>query len=154
MDNIAVAKCFVKATVNVLSTMASVMPIAGKPFVKKDVIPLGEVTAIVAVNGYKNGSIAVSFSKSAAIFLVQAMVGGNFEITVVEIKDIVGEICNMVSGQARALLAAEGVVIHGEIPKVFFGKNYKVEHSIDAPVIAIPFELKGKSFCTIEFCIE
>lgn len=153
MDSIAVAKCFIKAAMNIMNTMAKIKPTAGKPFVKKNTLPLGDVTAIVIVDGYKNGSIAISFPRKTAIFLTKIMVGEYIvDITDVEIKDMVGEICNMLSGQARAILAQEGFVMQGGIPIVVMGDDYQVFHSIEAPVMAIPFSMGEEAFCAIEFC--
>jgi len=153
MDSIVVAKCFIKAAINIMNTMAKITPTAGKPFVKKDTMPLGDVTAIVIVEGFKNGSIAISFPRKTAVFLTKAMLGEHvMEITDLEIKDIVGEICNMLSGQARAILSQEGFVMQGGIPIVVMGEDYQVFHSIEAPVVAIPFKLGEVDFCAIEFC--
>lgn len=155
MDSIAIAKCFIKAALNIFNTMAKLQPAVGKPYVKKDQLPLGDVTAIVVVEGYKDGSIAISFPRTVAIYLVGKMIGDcGIDITDIEIKDFVGEICNMLSGQARALLAENGVVMKGGIPIVVTGDNYKVYHSINAPVMAIPFTTGELDFCTIEFCLN
>lgn len=153
MDNIAVAKTFIAATVNVLSTMANVTPVAGKPFVKANMIALGDVTAVVGITGQMKGSIAVTFPKAAAIAVVRGMLGDDIQDIISDTKDTVGEICNMISGQARANLAEAGMTLQGSTPTIVFGDNHSISHATTAPVVAIPFTIEGGNFI-VEFCFE
>lgn len=66
---------------------------------------------------------------------------------------IVGEISNMISGQARQQLEKTGKLLHGSIPSVIVGKNHQISHFTTYPVIAVPFETPEGGF-TIEVCIE
>lgn len=153
MDTIAVAKHFITATVNVLSTMARMHPKAGTPFAKTNVTALGDVTALVGITGGKKGSIAVTFPKSTAIGVVRGMLGDDIQDIMSDTKDTVGEICNMISGQARAGLAESGMVLQGSTPTIIFGDNHSITHVSTAPVIAIPFECEAGAFI-VEFCFE
>ncbi|RLB20127.1 MAG: chemotaxis protein CheX, partial [Deltaproteobacteria bacterium] len=67
--------------------------------------------------------------------------------------DAVGEIANMISGQARQKLEVMGRILHGSIPSVIVGKNHQIRHITSHPVIAVPFETENGGF-TIEICIE
>lgn len=153
MDNIAVAKKFISATVNVLSTMANIVPVAGKPFVKKNMIGLGDVSALVGLTGAKSGSIAVTFPKATAIGVVRGMLGDDIQDIINDTKDTVGEICNMISGQARAQLAEAGLALQGSTPTIVFGDNHSISHISTAAVIAIPFTSNVGDFI-VEFCFE
>lgn len=153
MDNIAVAKKFISATVNVLSTMANINPVAGKPFVKTNMIGLGDVTALVGLTGAKSGSIAVTFPKATAIGVVRGMLGDDIQDIINDTKDTVGEICNMISGQARAQLAEAGLSLQGSTPTIVFGDNHSISHISTAAVIAIPFTSSVGEFI-VEFCFE
>lgn len=153
MDNSYVAKVFVAATVNVLSTMAGFTPAVGRPFVKKDMAACGDVTAIVGVVGDKRGSIAVTFTKSSAIAVARAMLGDDIQDVLQDIKDTVGEVTNMISGQARAMLAEQGLSMQGSTPILIMGDNHTVSHMTNAPVMALPFSSSMGAF-TVEFCLE
>ena len=153
MEPIAIAKIFVSATINVLSTMANVHPVAGKPFVKNNMVARGDVTAIVGVAGVCKGSIAVTFTKASAIAVVRAMLGDDVQDVIQDTKDTVGEVTNMISGQARAKLAEQGVAMQGSTPSIVFGDNHCITHVTSAPVIAIPFTMEAGEF-TVEFCME
>lgn len=153
MDNIAVAKKFISATVNVLSTMARITPVAGKPFVKANMIGLGDVSALVGITGAKCGSVAVTFPKATAIGVVRGMLGDDIQDIINDTKDTVGEICNMISGQARAQLAEAGISLQGSTPTIIFGDNHSISHISTAAVIAIPFTCEVGEFI-VEFCFE
>ena len=153
MDNTAVAKTFVSATVNVLSTMANIKPVAGKPFVKTDMVALGDVTAIIGITGDKRGSIAVTFTKASAIAVVRGMLGDDIQDVMQDTRDTVGEVTNMISGQARAKLAEDGISLQGATPTIIFGDKHTVTHLTTAPVVAIPFNINADEFI-VEFCFE
>ena len=153
MDNAAVAKRFVSATVNVLSTMANIKPVAGKPFVKTNMVALGDVSAIIGIAGDKRGSIAVTFPKASAIAVVRGMLGDDIRDIIQDTRDTVGEVTNMISGQARAKLAEDGLSLQGATPSIVFGDRHTVTHLTDAPVVAIPFAIDAGEFI-VEFCFE
>lgn len=151
--DVELAKPFIKATVEVLSMMAMVNPKAGKPFVKKNNIAHGDVTGLVGLTGDKNGSISLSFEKNCAITIVKNMLGDDIQDILQDVKDAVGEITNMISGQARAGLAEMGLTLQGSTPSVIMGDNHSISHVTNAPIMAIPFDTENGTF-TIEFCIE
>lgn len=70
-----------------------------------------------------------------------------------EIKDAVGEITNMISGQARKELEELGRSLKAAIPTVVMGKNHSITHITSHPIIAIPFSTDNGDF-TIEVCLE
>lgn len=114
---VELAKPFIKAAVDVLSTMASITPQVGKPYVKKNNLAAGDVSGMVGITGEKNGSVSLSFSKGCAVALVKNMLGEEIEDIMQDVKDAVGELTNMISGQARAGLAEKGLVFQGSTPR-------------------------------------
>jgi chemotaxis protein CheX len=151
--NVELAKPFITATISVLSTMAQVTPVAGKPYVKKNNVAQGDVSGLVGVTGDKTGSVSISFTKVCAITIVKNMLGDDIQDLLQDVKDAVGEITNMISGQARAGLAEMGIVLQGSTPTVIMGDNHSISHVTNAPIMAIPFSTPNGDF-TIEFCFE
>ena len=147
------AKPFVFATKHVLSTMAQLDPVAGKPYVKKTNAASGDVSAVVGVTGQKKGSISISFSKACAIAIVKNMLGDDVKDIIADAKDAVGEITNMISGQARAGLSKIGMNLQASTPTLVFGNGHTISHTSHGPVIAIPFTTEYGDF-TLEFCFE
>lgn len=150
---IEIAKPFVKATLDILSMMAGMAAKSGKPYAKKNNVATGDASAIVGVTGDMRGSISVSFSRPCAMALVEGMLGDAVEDPDQDMQDAVGEVTNMVSGQARAGLVELGITVQGSTPTVIVGDGHTIRHISSAAVIAIPFTTDHGDF-TVEFCFE
>lgn len=148
-----IAKPFIQATKHVLTTMAMIEPAPGKPYVKKNNTAAGDVSAVVGLTGDKHGSISISFTKKCAVAIVKNMLGDDVQDILQDAKDAVGEITNMISGQARAGLAQMGLAMQASTPTIIFGDNHTISHISTSPVIAIPFTTPHGDF-TVEFCFE
>jgi chemotaxis protein CheX len=144
---------FINATLNVLETMAFIKVAPGKPYVKKDNVAVGDVTGVLGLTGVANGTISVSFEEQCILTIVSNMFGETMERLDDDISDAVGELTNMISGQARRELEQMGKVFKAAIPSVVTGKNHSIRHYSEGPKIAIPFNTDGGDF-TIEVCFE
>ena len=153
MSDVALAKPFVQATITVLSSMTGLSPVPGKPYVKKTDKAQGDVSAIVGITGCKSGAVALSFSQSCAIALVKGMLGDAIEDIIADTRDAVGEITNMISGQARATLSEMGLPLQGSTPSIVFGANHSLSFPGQVTTVAIPFETDYGAF-TLEFCFQ
>jgi chemotaxis protein CheX len=153
ISNAEIARPFVKAVREILDTMAGISATAGKPYVKEDHVAKGDVSAIVGVTGDKVGTISVTFTRSCAIALVRGMLGDDVHDILQDTQDAVGEVTNMVSGQARAGLRALGISLQGSTPTVIVGDGHVIRHISPSPVVAIPFASKDGEF-TVEFCFD
>ncbi len=137
---------FLEATKNVVSTMAMVTPIAGKPYVKKDKKATGDVSGIIGLTGARKGAIVLSFSEGAICKIVGSMLGEEYTEINDDITDAVGELTNMISGDARRQLAALGLDFEAGIPTIIRGLGHEIESITKAPVIAMPFTVEGGDF--------
>ena len=144
---------FINATLNVLETMAFVKSQAGKPYLKKDNVARGDVSGIIGITGETNGTIYVTFDEPCILKIVSNMFGEKMTEINNEITDAVGELTNMISGQARKELEEIGKLFHGAIPSVISGKNHKLIPMTKGPKIAIPFKTDSGSF-TVEVALE
>lgn len=151
LDGVAVAKPFIKATTDILNMMAGIEAKPGKPYVKNSHVAKGDVSAVVGVTGDKTGTIAVSFTRACAIALVKGMLGDDIQDIMQDTQDAVGEVTNMVSGQARAALVESGITLQGSTPTVIMGDGHLIRHMSASPVVAIPFSTPNGEF-TVEFC--
>lgn len=145
--------CFLRATVHVLKTMALVEPKAGRPYEKHNSLAVGDVSGVVGMTGSATGSLALSFSEKCILRIVSGMLGEVHKGIDKEIEDAVGEITNMISGDARRMLQAEGYKIEAAIPTVVSGKNHKIAHVLGGPSIIIPFEIDGMTF-VVDVCLS
>lgn len=152
-SDVTLARPFIKATINVLSAAAGLSPVPGTPYVKKSNVAQGDVSAIVGITGCKTGAVALSFSQSCAIALVRGMLGDDIEDILADTRDAVGEITNMISGQARAGMSEMGIPLQGSTPSVVFGLNHTLAFPGQATIIAVPFTTEHGDF-TLEFCFQ
>lgn len=144
---------FLEATVEVIQTMAFVVPTPGKPFLKTDNAAKGDVSGIIGLTGDARGSLALSFSESAIREIVKNMLGEEIHEINSDIKDAVGELTNMISGAARKKLEAAGYSISAAIPTVVSGKNHSIRHVLGGPSIIIPFETQSGNF-VVDVCLK
>ncbi len=151
--NVKLINPFINATINVLETMAFITVNAGKPYLKKDNVAVGDVTGVLGLTGIANGTISVTFEEKCILTVVSNMFGETMTELNNEIADAVGELTNMISGQARRELEEVGKVFKAAIPSVITGRNHSITHYTDGPKIAIPFSTESGDF-TIEVCFE
>jgi len=150
--NVKFINPFLEATIDVLKTMAFVEPTSGKPYLKKDNVAKGDISAIIGLTGSARGSLALTFSESSIVKIVSNMLGEEINEINGDIKDAVGEITNMVSGAARKKLEAEGFSIAAAIPTVVTGKGHSIVHVMGGPSIIIPFTTDYGPF-VVDVCL-
>lgn len=144
---------FLEATLHVLKTIAGIDAHKGKPFLKKDNVAIGDVSGVIGLAGDMNGIISVTFTEKCIFYIVTGMFGEEVKELNAEIGDAVGEIANMISGQARQKLEGQGTNLQAAIPSVVIGKNHTISHLTKQPIIALPFSTQGGDF-TVEICFE
>lgn len=144
---------FIVATLHVLETMASTKTKAGKPYLKNEEVAKGDVTGVIGLTGDSRGTVSVSFSEKCILAIVSKMFAEELTELNDEITDAVGELTNMISGQARQKLELVGKSLKAAIPTVIMGKDHTISHITSYPVVAIPFTTDNGDF-TIEISFE
>jgi len=137
---------FLEATINVIETFTTIKPEHGKPYLKKDRKAVGDVSGVIGMTGHSKGVVVLSFSTQAICKVVSAMGLGEFGEVTPDVSDAVGELTNMISGDARRRLAGIGFTFEAGLPTVISGKGHQVESVGSHPVIAIPFKMEGHDF--------
>ena len=137
---------FLAAAMHVLKTMAQVDAKPGKPFLKKDDLAVGDVSAIIGVTGAAQGSMALIFTEQCIKHIASNLLGERFSQMNDEVRDAVGELTNMICGDARRRLAKIGFVLQAGIPTIVSGKGHSIVHIANGPRLAVPFETSKGSF--------
>jgi chemotaxis protein CheX len=145
---------FLSGTLNVLKTMAFVDLSPGKPFLKKDHVAQGDVTGIIGLTGEATGSLSVTFNFSLIQQIMKNMLGEEVSEVTNDVRDAVGEITNMISGDARRLLQQEGLSLTAAIPTIVAGKGHTIKHVIAGPIIVIPFSADGGGTASVEVSLK
>ncbi|MBF0103417.1 MAG: chemotaxis protein CheX [Desulfobacterales bacterium] len=144
---------FINATLKVIETMAFIKAAPGTPYVKKDDVAKGDISGVIGITGKTNGIISVTFDESCILEIVSSMFNEKLTTIDRDIADAVGELTNMISGQARLALSEMGHSFKAAIPSVIRGKNHTLMHIVKGPKIAIPFTTSAGNF-TIEVCFD
>ncbi|MCA1742596.1 MAG: chemotaxis protein CheX [Desulfonatronovibrio sp.] len=137
--NVQFINPILRAVLNVLSTMANIEVSPGKPYLNKSGIAPGDITGSVVIEGYVKGVISLSLSKDVVLAIVNNMLYESFTEINEDIADAVGELTNMISGQARSILSESNISFSAGTPKVIHGKGKKIDHIPSVPVLSVPF---------------
>lgn len=144
---------FLHATLEILAEVAFIDYRVGDFYVKKDNYGHGDVTAIVGLSGVGKGSVAVTFDEP----IILSIVSNILDEAMTEINDLVidaaGELTNMVTGRAVDKLAKNGFDLMLSVPTVVHGKQHRVVHHTESPVIVIPFQSSRGRF-VVEFTFD
>ncbi|MFK7161055.1 chemotaxis protein CheX [Marinospirillum sp. MEB164] len=145
---------FLHAMLNVLRTMCQMQPQVGKPLLKEDDFARGVVTGFVDMMGESTtGSLAISFPAAVAFDIAERMLGEKITEVDDTIRDLVGEITNMVCGGAKKILAEKGYDFYLSQPVTFVGDNHTITHSVYGPKILLPFHVDSGDF-VVEVCFR
>lgn len=145
---------FLQATQNVIKTMAFVDVTPGKPFLKKDQVAKGDVSGIIGLTGEATGSLSVTFNFELIKQIMSSMLGEEVDEVTNDVRDAVGELTNMISGDARRMLQQEGVNLSAAIPTIVAGKDHTIKHVVAGPVIVIPFESGNNGRASVEVSLK
>jgi chemotaxis protein CheX len=154
------SKPFMDAVKNVFTTMVFTSLEPQKPIIKSDSLSLGDVSAILGLNGeIKKGDtcfqykamLVISFPYESYFKIASAMMGETYTTYHSDIKDVGGEIVNMVMGNAKSTLAKMGYTSNMAIPSTIEGKGHSINYATGTNIVLIPFNsLHGPIF--MELC--
>ena len=139
-------KPFIDATANVFKEFVGISATAGKPFVFK--ASEGkynyDISAIIGIAGQTMGIVVVSFPKITALKVASIMMQEEIKIFDDSIIDIVGEIVNIIAGNAKKGLEEFKLAI--SLPSIVKGPKHHISGVSNVPLIGIPFESEKGEF--------
>lgn len=138
--NVKYINPLLEATVAVLSTMAMIEARPGKPSLKTNASPLGEVTGLIDLTSREvQGSLAISFSVRAILNITEKLLGEKLNAIDDTVIDVVGEITNMITGSAKRLFSELGLEFDLTLPSTIVGTEEPLHHSVHGNPIVLPF---------------
>ena len=144
--NVAYINPFIESTARSLDMMAGIQAEKIGLSVKEDLITTYDITSIIGMTGETSGSIIISFPATLACKIASNMLMEDIHEMNQAVQDAIGEIGNIVVGDARRLLIQEGFQLNISIPTVVMGKGHVISRSGDVPCIAIPFKTEFGDF--------
>lgn len=148
---------FIIGTRNVFKTMLDIDLAAEAPFRRDDRKTTADVTGVMGFTGDRRGTMSFSVSASGALMIYERLVCESFSQISPEIIDAVGELTNIISGQARIELEKESLHLTAHVPMVFMGKNIEISFITKGSLTTIPFcfTVDGKTeLMTLDYIFE
>lgn len=125
---------FVNAVTHYFSTLGATDAVVGAPFLTNDINNyLLDYTGIIGISGNHKGSVFVSGPERMLKRILNSL--GIFEANESRIMDVVGEVTNTISGNARATFGDQFMI---SVPVVVKGKTENIQVSTVTAIYVIP----------------
>ena len=128
---------FITATLTCYRTMITDKVEFKNPQLKKEPFPSYGISGVIGLSGDAQGSIALCYSKEVAISTVSKMLGCEIHENSPDLIDAIGEIANIIAGNAKSELSRFNLAI--SLPNVIIGKDHVLAGLSGAPTIVVPF---------------
>ena len=138
---------FIEATINTFQTMVNVVPTRDKVFLKGEGEEVYGVSGIIGLGGEATGAVVLNFPEAVAIAAVSRFVGEEVSTITSNVVDGVGELTNIIAGDAKNRLLQKGYKFEIGLPKMVTGRNYITAQNKSVPCIVISFTSDLGKFC-------
>lgn len=135
---------FIISTIETFQKMLKSEAKPGQVQLKNETTYTYDVSGVIGLSGEAQGSICLSFPKLIALKVVSALVGAEIKIVGPEVADAIGEIANIIAGNAKQHLTQYNLSI--SLPKVIMGKDHKIASQRGVPTIVVPFNCSLGNF--------
>ena len=129
---------FISAVSKTFETMAGISVKRMDPVIKENPQALYPVSGIIGLSGSVVGTVILTMSEPVATKAASVMLMDELTEINEEVLDAVGELTNMVAGNAKAQL--EELKLNLSLPNVLSGENAEVRFPEKSRPITIPFE--------------
>ena len=135
---------FVTSTIETFSKMVGIEAKPGKLMVKKGNADDYDISGIIGISGGAKGMVALSFPKDTAVKVTNKFVGlANSDMNADTI-DAIGELANIVAGNAKKGLTEFNIQI--SLPSVIMGENHQIMEAKDVLSFVVPFTTECGDF--------
>lgn len=128
---------FLRASVNLFKDHLGIQLSHDAPFVNHEPQNLLEVSGIIGLAGETVGAVVLSFQRETALQVVSRLAGKEYPALGREVLDGVGELVNIIAGNAKKDLLDFRISI--SLPGVITGNQYQIKWPEGVPVVTIPF---------------
>ena len=129
---------FIQSTIEVFDMMLNCTPRRTGLHVKKTPAPPYQLSAVIEATGIATGTMVLSLSRDAACEVYHRMVGLRASTIDAEVRDAVGEMTIIITGNAKAKLAQLQLTIG--VPKMIAGRNHAIRFPSKSLPITVLFD--------------
>lgn len=132
---------FIEATHTTFEMMMNHKLTRHEVYVKKNCVMFGDVTGFIGVSGKLCGTAAVSLPGNLAIECVGAMMNEKIPDGLADraVHDGVGEIINMIAGQAKTSLGNTPYRFNITLPTIISGRGHELYHTQGTTSVSVIF---------------
>lgn len=149
-----VINAFVQGVTSTFETMMQMTPVRDKVYMLDPENPAGvtealcDISGVMGLSGDYHGSVVISLPVKLALKTTARMLGEPERAALdAGVRDCLGEIINIIAGQAKAALTNTPYRFALALPTVIVGKGHKVHIQEDSPTLVMVFSMEGERFC-------
>jgi chemotaxis protein CheX len=128
---------FIVSTLETFSKMLALNAKPGKPMLKSSSRPDYDLSGLIGLSGKLIGSVAICFPEATALAACNRFMSATYVEVNDDILDAVGEIINIVAGNAKKDLTEFNVEI--SLPSIIMGRNHRIVEPKGSMSFIIPF---------------
>lgn len=128
---------FLKAVTNTFSTMLSAEAHRGELALGDPSVRMYPISGLIGLSGRAHGMVVINLSTEVALKAASAMLMTECTEVDGDVIDAVGELANMVAGQAKTELQEYDLSVG--LPNVVTGEGHSVRFPSSTPPLAVPF---------------
>lgn len=145
---------FVKHTINVLSTVASLEVSFEEVYFANDFKIFGDVSGLIALSGGADGILGITFYWPLAQKIIARMMSTDEDkINSELIHDGVAEMVNMIGGSTKNDFVGKPYHFEISLPSVILGGGHQLGHSEKSPIAVLIFKVDYQYFA-LQICLK
>ncbi|MDR1307555.1 MAG: chemotaxis protein CheX [Treponema sp.] len=146
---------FIAVSKNTFKNFVGVELSAGRPyFLENSAVSEEDLSAIIGLSGEARGAVVIGMKDALAIRLTDMLTGEKHSSVDDDVVDAIGEIVNIIAGNAKKELE-ESFRLIISLPSIVKGKGHQIKWPGDrARIICIPFTIFETELLTLSVAIE
>jgi chemotaxis protein CheX len=145
---------FCEAAITTLREMAGIEIALRSTYQKTGYRMFGDISAVLGLLGRSEGSLVLSFPEPTAEAIVKRILSqAEEELSPGIVRDCIGEISNVIAGQARGQLVGTPYEFALSTPTVISGTNHEIRHKPGAPCLVVAFSSELGDFA-LQLCMS
>jgi len=140
---------FIDSTLNYFKEITNEEAVTGIPYLKENEPVVLNYTGIIGISGKRKGSIYITTSGDMLTMLAKIILNLD-DVGADDIKDLVGEIANTISGNVREAYGSDFMI---SVPVIVEGKAKDIKMPDDVQSFVIPITWKDHQLYLV-VCLE
>lgn len=129
---------FLRSVANTFSTMLKCETRRGKIIMANTEKRHYPISGVIGLSGKAVGTVVINLSEEVALKAASTMLMTEITSIDADVLDAVGELANMIAGQAKTEL--EEFQLNVSLPNVITGEDHEIRFPSDISTIAVPFD--------------